>query len=441
MADQTPFQVTEAFIYQEVKLPLSRPQPVDIGPAIVEINLYEALNKPYTTGTVLIVDDFGYLNAFMPKGTERLKLIISKDGRSKIDRTFVIDSIQQINYENEQRRILTLSICDESIYYSNLKTVEKAYTAPLWVTMASILKDYLGVTALPFWSESRTNDVDTKVIIPGMRPLRAVDWLRDRLTTSKGLPCFTYKRSGSGVVVITDLEHMLQQTAITSNTGPLEFTRVAQTVDEADRVLDIDNQVAQIYDANLTNLQSNMAAAQHGGLSGVHTHIDTNNGTAKETEFSLRNVEISGQNIINTDIFEYFSGDDRERPSHYDQVSSSGTYIDEYGFYDPTDNGDIHRRTISKGLNAAITRNSIKLIIPGALFLNEGHGVGDKIQVKFPTSRSGDEFAHRNPADAWDKVLSGDYIASEIKHVFNIQTGHSAHVNMFKVMSYDGGSR
>jgi len=430
---QNRFNIDEAVI-THIKLP---EEGIDIANSIVEINIYEDISKPFITGTLLVLDDFGYLNNIRPRGTERIKLKITMEGSPTfIERTFVIDSIQQINYDNERRRVLTLSICDETVYLSALKKVEKSYTDTPWAIMMKIMRDYLNVDCLPFWSEPRASDKRIKVIVPGLQPLQAIEWMRDRCTTSIGLPVYCYSKPYFNKPIVRDLQHILTSEVI-NVANEFTMSRVGSSVDQNTQ-FDGDNIATQIMDANFTNLQSNMKQILDGGISGTHTTIDTSNALRRESLFSMRNIirHMSDKNINMRDpsIFDPLQADDRELTTQIDQITSSGTYVDEYGYYDSLDNGDNYRRISCKAINSAMKRNMISIVIPGEYCIGTKSGVGDKFNLRFLNS----ELGGVTPQERYDIVLSGEYIALQMKHVFNIQGGHGIHCKLTKLRDYTG---
>ena len=433
------FNINGAVI-SHIKLPFHNEEDggIDIAQSILEINLYEDITKPYITGTLLVLDDFGYLNNIRPRGTERLYLEISTQEReSTIARTFVIDGVQQINYDNERRRILTLSICDEMVYFSALKKVEKSYTDAPWVILMKIMREYLGVDCLPVFGDERSSDKAIKVIIPGLSPLQSIEWLRDRCTTSVGLPMYCYAKPYFSKPFLTDLHQILDNNVV--NIGK-DFTmsRTGAAADPQNQ-FDGDNIGTQIMDANFVNLQDNMKQILNGAISGTHTMIDTSNALRRETVFSMRDLI---RNIYNKQIplgrfqsiFDPLVEDDRWLSSQVDQIHSSGTYVDEYGYYDSIDNGDNYRRMACRAINSSMQRNVINIVIPGEYCMSSRSGVGDRFNLRFiNSSQGGVQFR-----DRYDKVLSGEYIALQMKHVFNTSGSHGIHAKLTKLSDYDG---
>ena len=50
---------------------------IEIRDIVAEVNIYETLDKPYLTGDLVVMDEFGILSAIKFQGTERITLEIN----------------------------------------------------------------------------------------------------------------------------------------------------------------------------------------------------------------------------------------------------------------------------------------------------------------------------------------------------------------------------
>ena len=94
-----PNTTTTAYDFQLAVCELSpskRPDLViDLVPFIVEINIYEHLNKAYLTGNVVVSDPAGLYQHIDIKGIDRLKIGVKlpDEDADTIERTFYIEGV------------------------------------------------------------------------------------------------------------------------------------------------------------------------------------------------------------------------------------------------------------------------------------------------------------------------------------------------------------
>ena len=87
---------------------------IDIKNVAVELNIFENINMPYLTGSVLILDDNNIFNAIDFQGTERLnvELSIPVDGAPTISKTFIMNRIEKVHKSNDKTSMLLFNLID-----------------------------------------------------------------------------------------------------------------------------------------------------------------------------------------------------------------------------------------------------------------------------------------------------------------------------------------
>ena len=88
------FKITEAVISADRLLE----QDFDVSTSIVELNIFESLDKPYLTGQLIVLDDNALLDIINFNGTERFKVTIASvtnDLQPVFERSFIMTGIER----------------------------------------------------------------------------------------------------------------------------------------------------------------------------------------------------------------------------------------------------------------------------------------------------------------------------------------------------------
>ena len=123
---------------------------VELSDAVAEFNIFEDLNKPYLTGSILIGDDTGLMDDIKIKGDERITLIIAKnpqiaDGEPYFRLDFKVVSILRQEKTADRAQVISMNLTSVHAYNNNVVKISKSYTGKLEEISKSILRNYLDV--------------------------------------------------------------------------------------------------------------------------------------------------------------------------------------------------------------------------------------------------------------------------------------------------------
>ena len=205
MADKDGSQfIFQSVLYKAVRLT----ENVELKDAVAEFNIFEDLNKPYLTGSILIGDDTGLMDDVKIKGDETITLIIAKnpklaDAEPYFRLDFKVVSIMRQEKTADRAEVISMNLISVHAYNNNVLKISKSYTGKLEEISKSILRNFLDVESasnftLPDGRELVTVDNSgseqepIKLLVPYLSPLETVEWLTERATDRWGTPFFIW---------------------------------------------------------------------------------------------------------------------------------------------------------------------------------------------------------------------------------------------------------
>ena len=164
-------------------------QGIDITPLVVEMNIYEGINKASITGTLVITDSINLIAKLPIQGTERVSFKLSTPGAH--EESHIVDCSERTGHPmhiykltdrqqlNEGTQAYTLHFCSRE-FLRNLRTrVSESFSGRIDQMVYKILGDenYLDCRKQLFFQKTRNQD---KFVIGNKRPFDAIDMLAKR---------------------------------------------------------------------------------------------------------------------------------------------------------------------------------------------------------------------------------------------------------------------
>jgi len=162
---------------------------IDIQKLVVEMNIYEGINKQSITGSLVIADSINLIGNLPIQGTERLSFKLSTPGAHEFGHTvdcsertghpmhiYKLTNKQQVN---EGTQTYVLHFCSRE-FLRNIRTkVSETFSGKIDEMVYKILGDenYLDSKRTLFYQATRNQD---KITIPNMAPIEAIMMLCDK---------------------------------------------------------------------------------------------------------------------------------------------------------------------------------------------------------------------------------------------------------------------
>jgi hypothetical protein len=396
---------------------------IDIKNVITDIDIYEHLDKPYLTGSVLWVDDNGLYNAVDFSGMERLNLEFSLPipEATPIRKTFIIEKTTKNIRGNDRSTAILFHIIEEHAFVSALKNVNKAYTGKPVEIIQKIIEDNLDRE----FSTPIIDDVQQpiKVVIPNMHPLQAAKWVRDRATTTDGLPYYFFSTFANSKMHIIPLDEML-----TTNPDPKPYlySQMAASLAASSTVQE---QAYLIQDFKVKSNDEVLSLIKKGMIGSQNYYYDTASGGLVENRGTFFNLDQLMQDLARKDIIArnqnrinytkgyQLNGIDisRIKSTVNTNLVTTNTYQG-YNNYSEASSLAAHKlKFISETMRDVVVRNPVEVILPGFNFLEGSYSntIGNQIRLRFLNSTT-----TQGGGEQIDTKKSGDYLIYAVKHQF-----------------------
>ena len=161
----------------------------NILPQMLELNIYESINKKAITGSIVIVDATNLIANLPIQGTERLMFKLSTPGTSKAEH--IIDASEETGHpfyvykiSNKQQPsqgtlVYTIHFASRE-FLRNIRTkVSQAYSGKLSSMVQEIVADKKGLDSRKALYYEETGNQD-KIVIPNLSPFKAISLVAKR---------------------------------------------------------------------------------------------------------------------------------------------------------------------------------------------------------------------------------------------------------------------
>lgn len=419
---------------------------IDIKANVVEIELFENINKPYIDGRIAVLDDFGMMNLLAIQGTERVRLVIGgsdQDQSPIIVKTFFISKINDTKRINEKSQILSFDLVEEHVYVNAVKQISRAYTENIENVITDLCKTELNIDVLPTHFKGTAQGV-RKIIVPYLSPLEAIQWIKTRATTDIGSPIFLYSDLYSSYVYLSDLDSLLSEQFVINEKLPLRYSTAVSSVSDKDESL---RPYYEVLSFRENNSENTLMLYEQGAIGSYYANLDAGTGTSSGSHVSVRDIidefysngllsVQSAQKIYDPDLTIQGQLSDQYNSLNVFQVTSSKTYNQYQSIHDETvvldTNNDISESRLkvnNKIIRYVLKRNIIEVGISGALLFEGKVPVGSKLRLLFLNSDVNKNT--KEVKDLVDRRKSGDYLLLATHHKLSEQR-HTAVLRLTK---------
>jgi len=393
---------------------------VEIANSVVDLDIFEHLDKPYVTGLISFLDTQDIVGGLDISGAETIdiKVRVNSQIAVSVQKRFYITKIVTMGKGATIGNVIVLHLIEDVAYKSNLLNVNKPYTGSPTEIINKISKSYLGKEILTSTKDSQ----DIKVIVPNLTPLNAMAWIKNRATTAKGYPFYLFSSFGRNELLFTDLKTMMERTP--SNAGqPYTYTESTIPSDN-DNYSDTPRR-RTILHFDYTNTENLFELIGRGIVGARHNYIDITKNEVKSIDFDMsRDVIKTFQqegDVTRSPLFSAeYKLDNKSFSSIQSRVISQIGGIDAFEGHKSLSESDTKGmyklNSISRAMYGLLMKQPIKIRVNGIDFLqNEGNNtIGNKLDIKFLRNVV-DQGASDNRLDS---KKSGHFLLITAKHAF-----------------------
>lgn len=420
MRNQSQYKITTANISSE----RLGENIIDVKSCILEIVLFESLDKPYVSGLIAIQDANGIFDGISFQGTERLEIVLKTENdrlAPVINRSFILSGIEKQEKSSDSGRssLYVFTLQEEHVFLSMAKKISKTVKGNFENEIVKILNSDLNKTVdLSYSTSSIQRNINA--IIPYKHPLEACDWLKERITTESGSPFFLYASIHDNNIRLGNLDVMLSQTAFNTKRPYIYSPTNVQITEDTGSEIKRNFQIISMNTEKLSNTYKLMNA---GSIGCLYNNTNLNTGEISSTHISLRDTlnNMKSNNIIKGTQFvfdENFKLNDvlfdefNSRIIH--TITSSGTYYTEKSYHDEYDPNLFKKKVERMSILNSLYKNQFEITVPGVGFIISKVSVGDIVRLMV----LGDNNVTTNSDEMLDKNKSGDFLILNTRHTF-----------------------
>ena len=375
---------------------------VDISQTIMELTLYESVNIPYITGTMVCVDTEFAFEELRLDGTERLELsIVAQEYDRTFLKKFIITRTIGKTKLDEQGFAYNFYIAEEIFFIDVLKKISNAYTG----TPSEIIKN---VFTSEFNKELKligkpSAQAAFTYISPFISPLSVIETIRKRSSDRNGYPFFVYATLKEDRIRMKSLSDMIETDPI--NGIPFTFS-TAQNYNP-----DRKKQLTSIEFMQDIGTNDTVEMLMKGAVQNQYNVLNlSTNRRNKNNRFNITEIlDAEKDSLYNRKLKIQDKNLNEYDPNVIYRIVNHTT-MDELGYHDEQDLEMHINKQKSHALNKVLDKKKINIILPGVLnFHDDIVFVGEQIMINLPRPSNND----------LDKITSGPYVVLEVKHKFS----------------------
>ena len=457
----------------------------DIKNVVIDIDIFESIDKPYLTGTVVILDDNNLYSDINFNGIQTLKLgfrLPEKEYKT-IYKKFYIDKIVKNIKANDTEAALMFHIIEDIGFVSEYININKVLTGKGSEIITNLVKEYFDRTVF-FVDKDNVVESQTpfKMMVPNLTPIETINWVLDRMSTANGQPFYIYStlsgvetskdKTNSGLF-LKNFETMVNQPNRINY--PLTFS--SAEVNKSNTSIEQQMFIIQShYDNDVGDITT---LNESGFINSKFLFHDVNTNTTYIPGYDQPTVTTGANQALPygkrwtakgmlDDVlkdrrltgsiknrypssgripFNLNSEPSERNPSlnpllHtrpegrlVSQVFGSATHDPQYYSYLEGKNDVEHLTKInSKALKNWVNFSPLTFAVPGRMFINgsKNSTIGVKYNLQFFSS-VGTTFVE-------DNLRSGDYIMFAARHTFSRDAGYTVHFTGVKITGKDVSS-
>ena len=404
---------------------------------ISEINIFEHIDKPYLTASIIISDNNNVITDIDILGTEKVTIELNTEieGGSlqfTITKKFIITEIVAGVKSSDYQESWIINLIEDIGYISRLTRVSKSYTSAPSDIIKKIVNEFLGREVLQISKTEHKEEKPMKVIVPNMTPLESANWIKDRISTQDGMPFFLYSTLCDDKLRYVDLETVLKSNPLNIERPYTYSQTFGSEMAKYDKITQ--SYIIQGYKAVNQENQLNLSRGGWGGA--TYNFIDTTIGKNEISKFNINQVfqGLKSRGALKPDQNKQIYDDQaliNGKSIHdYDtreitQISTSNIFTDNtYNYYESSNIKGHMLKPTAKAMRNFVHKSSIDINVAGQNFLYKDicKSIGTVITLDFKNTRE------VNPGEQHrDVKRSGEYMIYAARHVFS---GQKYNVNL-----------
>ena len=415
---------------------------LDLGSSVTDFDIFENLNKPYLTASMVLVDTASVIETADILGGETVTIIIKSlknDETIEIIKKFYITKIVKSIHTSDGTEVDVIHLTEDIAYISNLLNINKSFTGRRSTIISKILKNN-------FQRSLTVNGEDVnsiKVIIPNLNPIESMIWLKNTATTTDGYPFYLYSKLVGEDLEFSDLGTLLSDISINDD-QPFVYSKLAKN----DSLYE--NRIKSIMNYEVGVSENLFELIQMSLIGSKQQYIDMLTNKTNSYNFDIQKDLLSKlrqKDVISTDqkrlpFSEGFKIDDvsfnKLQSRTITQIGGAGSFRDTNDTYlsynEANTVGEYRFKTISRAMDHIIKKAPIQVIVEGNDFIDgdDNYSIGRNVELLFHKADQ-DKVEEGNNIDV---KKSGKHLIFATRHMFKKEK-YDVSLSCVKIASND----
>ena len=459
----TPFDPHEYDLRRAVLSTQRNDHNVDITSSIVELVIFEHIERPYLTGSVTYTDTGRSIEIMDYQGTEILDVEFGLHSSApKVIKRFVVREVESIVPTTDTTDMVTLKLLDYDAYLNTLINVNKMYEGKPSEIINTILRDsfdsgkkvlragdanqfsgFIDIAMNP--NEDAANSVKQlsqelqsafRYIVPNLNPLEAIDVIKKRTTGLTGTPFFCYASLADNDLRFYDLYSLLQEAPINLDDPFIYSSQLSQRA--ATTGAGLARQVSSLKNPKNANT---LDLIRNGDIGSRYEYVDTTHGLEFAFNYDLEKVL---SNLLVTGSYPAADTRSRFKNKHISEmtaeriskIATANIYNNNVKNIHEENSAQKHStKAISKSVRNLLGKSVLEIEVPGLHMMPQD---GNKTLGRILTVVSVADAEQHN--EIYDRKRSGDYMIYTAKHTLG-QNNYSVGLSLVKIANYRGNTK
>ena len=398
--------------------------PIEVAKNVSDLDIYEHLDCPFLTAQLAFVDESRLMDRLDIQGAEYVVVKIKPSITSEpvIEKQFVIETIVEQIKVNQTSEMVVLSLYEDILFKSNFKNVNKSYSGSPIDIISKIADEFLDKNVVDASESSFQNRM--KLIVPNLDPLKAIAWIKNRMTTSDGVPDFIFSTLGLKSLVVNDLMTMINQPPVNAS-KPFMYASTSNSIEEQKN----GPNYVPILSYNEGQKENMFEMIQKGIVGADYQFYDAFTSKVHNHKFDYKKDVVDALPVPKGEQYNFaeyeIDGEVLNQVSSQKitQISASGAYNNGLGSFksynEEKDSPGYAKKVIGNVLKQHLLKAPITIKVSGVGFLKPKTNMtlGNTLRIYFLANKPADRRATTN----WDMKRSGDYLIYATKHSFTAE--------------------
>tara|TARA_B100001094_G_scaffold329507_1_gene392388 strand:+ start:309 stop:1745 length:1437 start_codon:yes stop_codon:yes gene_type:complete len=462
----TPFDPHEYDLRSAVISTQRNDHSIDITSSMVELIIYEHIERPYLTGSLTYTDTGRSIEIMDYQGTEILDIEFALFTSSpKVKKRFVVREVESIVPTTDTTDMVTLKLIDYDAYLNTLINVNKMYEGKPSEIIDTILRDSFDsgkkvlragdanqfssfIDALDIATNPNADAANSvkqlsqelqsafRYIVPNLNPLEAIEVIKRRTTGLTGTPFFCFASLADNDLRFYDLYSLLQEPPINIDDPFIYSTQLSQRAATTGAGL-----ARQIRSLKNPKNGNTMQLVQNGDVGSRCEYVDTTHGLEFGFNYDLEKVL---SNLLMTGSYPAADTRSRFKNKHISEmtaeriskIATANIYNNNVkNIHEESSSQKHSAKAISKSVRNLLGKSILEITVPGLHMMPQD---GNKTLGRILTVVSVADAEQHN--EVFDRKRSGDYMVYTAKHTLG-PNNYSVAMDLVKIANYKGNTK